>query len=111
MQELGHAVAGVLHPYERGLDRVLEIEAVVNEHNARLGIIDILDIFRVGKERDRAWHAFLYLRESVNGGIFIAFYSSLNKLGYLFCREFHVVVVLKCFCKNNELFSNCRMIA
>ena len=47
-------------------------------------------IFWIGEKRDCTLGAFLNLGKSVYLGVFVAFHSSANDIGYLFCCKFHV---------------------
>lgn len=85
---------------------MLKVEAVIDEDNGRLSVVDVMDVFRVCEESNGTRHPFLYLGEGVYGGVLIALHSALDKLGNLLCRKFHIIFKLNYFCKNNDIFPN-----
>lgn len=70
------------------------MEAVVDKDNACLRVVDILNIFGIGKERNGAGCSIFNLREGMHHGILVSFHTALNELGYLFSRKFHSIIAI-----------------
>ena len=51
-------------------------------------------VFRIGKERNSARFAFLYLCKSVDSGVLVTLNTPLDKLGYLLCCKLHNISLI-----------------
>ena len=68
-------------------------KAVGYENNTRTGLINIMGIFGVGKERDRTFVPLFNFGEAVDNSVFIAFNAPVYKLGDLAGGYFHFYTV------------------
>ena len=94
LHELGNGLIGILHADECGLHGFVEGHSLVDEHHARLGVVDVVQVFRVGKEGDGSLLSFFYLCERIDDSIGIALYMTLYQVCYLLCGKFHIVMFL-----------------
>ena len=95
LEKFGHTVASILDDDHRRLDRLFDLNALIDQDDGGLGLIEIVGIFGACEERNRSRLAFFYLSEGMDDCVFIAYDASLYERCDLLCFEFHIT--LFCF--------------
>ena len=90
LEQLSHALVGVLHTNQSGAYWLLQLYGLVDQDHTRLSVVNIMGVFRVRKERNCPFLTFFNLSEGVDFSVLITFHFALNELGNLLSGKFHI---------------------
>ena len=91
LHQLGYTFVGIFHANERRFNGMFQLNVLIDEDDAGLGLVNILGVFRIREKRDGSLFSFFYLRESVYGGLLVSFHTTSDKIGNLLGCKFHEI--------------------
>ena len=97
LQQGGEGEIGVGNAQQGGLQRVLGDEIFTDDDCRGFGVVNVVGVFGVGKEREASGLPFFYFAEFPDFDIVVSFYGAVQNCGYLLDVEFHQDGLWGCF--------------